>query len=93
MLSGIGPANELARHGVDVVHANDQVGANYQDHVGVPVTRQLQGISGLHGQDQGVAAIKHGLEFLMARRGLLTSNLLDAGACVDTDGDGRQMSV
>ena len=89
MLSGIGPANELAHHGVDVVHANDQVGANYQDHIGVPVTRQLHGISGLHGQDQGVAAIKHGLNFLMARRGLLTSNLLDAGACVDTDGDGR----
>ena len=64
MLSGIGPANELERHGVDVVHANDQVGANYsRSRRGTHVTRQLQGISGLHGQDQGVAAIKHGLEF------------------------------
>lgn len=89
MLSGIGPADVLARHGVEVVHANEHVGAHYQDHVGVPVTRELKGMSGLYGQDQGFAAMGHGLQFVVARRGLLTSNLLDAGACVDTDGDGR----
>ena len=38
MLSGIGPAAELRRHGLRVVHAMDGVGENYQDHVVVYMT-------------------------------------------------------
>lgn len=34
MLSGIGPADDLASHGVDVVRHSPQVGANLQDHPG-----------------------------------------------------------
>jgi len=89
MLSGIGPRDELDRHGIEVVHESDNVGRNYQDHVGAPVTRRLIGAKGLHGADNGLAALKHGIDYFVFRRGLLTSNLLDAGACVDTDGDGR----
>lgn len=88
-LSGIGPRDELDRHGIEVVHEADEVGRNYQDHVGAPVTRRLTGAKGLHGADKGLAALKHGIDYFMFRRGLLTSNLLQAGACVDTDGDGR----
>lgn len=89
MLSGIGPRDELARHGIDIVHEADEVGRNYQDHVGAPVTRRLTGAKGLHGADKGLAALKHGIDYFIFKRGLLTSNLLQAGACVDTDGDGR----
>ena len=89
MLSGIGPRDELGRHGIKVVHESDEVGRNYQDHVGAPVTRRLIGAKGLHGADKGLQALKHGIDYFVFRRGLLTSNLLDAGACVDTDGDGR----
>ncbi len=89
MLSGIGPRDELDRHGIDIVHEADEVGRNYQDHVGAPVTRRLLKPVGLHGSDKGVKALKHGLDYFVFRRGLLTSNLLDAGACVDTDGGGR----
>lgn len=38
MLSGIGPANELERLGIPVVHALEGVGANYQDHPVVYMT-------------------------------------------------------
>ena len=89
MLSGIGPRDVLDRHGIDVVHEADEVGRNYQDHVGAPVTRSLVGAQGLHGADKGLAALKHGFDYWLLGRGLLTSNLLQAGACVDTDGDGR----
>lgn len=89
MLSGIGPRDELTRHGIDIVHEADEVGRNYQDHVGAPVTRRLVGAKGLHNADKGLAALKHGIDYFIFRRGLLTSNLLQAGACVDTDGDGR----
>ena len=33
MLSGIGPIDELRRHGIEVVHALEGVGRNLQDHV------------------------------------------------------------
>ena len=89
MLSGIGPRDVLERHGVSIVHEANEVGRNYQDHVGAPVTRKLKGAYGLHGSDRGLKAIKNGFDYLVFKRGLLTSNLLQAGACVDTDGDGR----
>lgn len=89
MLSGIGPRDELDRHGIDIVHEADEVGRNYQDHVGAPVTRRLLKPVGLYGSDKGLKALKHGLDYYVFGRGLLTSNLLDAGACVDTGGDGR----
>ena len=89
MLSGIGPGDELQRHGIDVVHEADQVGRNLQDHVGTPVTRRLVRAKGLYGADRGVSALRHGVNYFGFGRGLLTSNLLQAGACVDTDGLGR----
>ena len=89
MLSGVGPRDELERHGIDIVHEADEVGRNYQDHVGVPVTRRLKNSEGLYGADKGLRALKHGIDYFVFNRGLLTSNLLEAGACVDTDGDGR----
>ena len=89
MLSGIGPAAELLRHGIDVVHDAVEVGANFQDHVGTPVTRHLKGIRGYHNQDKGFAALKHGINYFGFRRGVLTSNILDAGVCADTSGGGR----
>lgn len=89
MLSGIGPRDELERHGIDVVHEANEVGRNYQDHVGAPVTRRLTGMKGLHGADRGLAALKNGIDYFGLKRGLLMSNLLQAGACVDTTGSGR----
>lgn len=38
MLSGIGPPAELARHGIEVLHALPGVGENYQDHPVVYMT-------------------------------------------------------
>lgn len=89
MLSGVGPAAELGRHGIDLVHDAPEVGANYHDHVGTPVTFKLKDMRGYHNADKGLTAIKHGVDYFLLKRGLLTSNLLAAGACVDTDGDGR----
>lgn len=89
MLSGVGPAADLARHGIDLVYDASEVGANYHDHVGTPVTYKLKNAKGYHNGDKGLAAMKHGINYFLFRRGLLTSNLLSAGACVDTDGDGR----
>ncbi len=89
MLSGIGPADGLRTHGIEVLHDAAEVGANYHDHVGTPVTYKLKDAKGYHNADKGLTALKHGIDYFLFKRGLLTSNLLAAGACVDTDGDGR----
>jgi choline dehydrogenase len=89
MLSGIGPADILTRYGIDVVHEAPEVGANFQDHVGTPVTRRLNGKLGLYGADKGLRGMWHGAQYMMGKRGLLSSNLLQSGACVDTSGSGR----
>lgn len=89
MLSGIGPRDELERYGIDVIHEANEVGRNYQDHVGTPVTRRLTGQKGIHGEDRGLSALKNGIDYYGFKRGLLMSNLLQAGACVDTSGSGR----
>ena len=73
MLSGIGPADELRRHGIDVVHDAPEVGRNLQDHLLVPVnfrTRQRVGIV------PGLGAL---LRYLLFGRGPLTSNIAEAG--------------
>ena len=89
MLSGIGPKAHLQQHGVTVIHDSPEVGANYQDHVGAPLTARLSSNIGLHGSDKGLKALGHGLNYALFRKGLLTTNLLQGGACVDTDGTGR----
>ena len=89
MLSGIGPRDMLNRHGIEICQQAEGVGRNYHDHVGVPVTRKLLKKQGLFGADRGLAALRHGFDYFVLGRGLLNSNLLQAGACVDTSGEGR----
>jgi len=89
LLSGIGPKQQLQQHGINVVFDSPEVGENYQDHIGTPVTHKLRDATGLFGADKGLRALKHGFDYYVRNKGLLTSNLLSAGACVDTTGEGR----
>ena len=89
MLSGVGPAEHLRHHGIDVIADRRGVGANYQDHVATQIAIEFKKPIGLHGQDKGLKAIRHGLEYAFFRRGLLTSNIIECGGFVDSLGEGR----
>lgn len=89
MLSGVGPAEHLKEHGIDVVADLPGVGQNYQDHVLVPVDADLKSPISLMGQDRGWKAVSNGLQWMIFRTGVLTSNIVECGAFFDTDGDGR----
>ena len=84
MLSGIGPADELRRHGIELRHELPGVGCNLHDHVDVvqvldaPHLRDLFGLS-LHG---AIAAIKGIFEWRRQRSGLLTTNFAEAGGFI-----------
>lgn len=89
MLSGIGPAAHLREHGIEPLLDLPGVGQNYQDHVLVPVDADLKAPISLMGQDRGWRALSNGLQWILFRSGVLTSNIVECGAFFDTDGDGR----
>ncbi|MFY9210752.1 MAG: GMC family oxidoreductase N-terminal domain-containing protein [Aestuariivita sp.] len=89
MRSGLGPAAHLTDRGVDVVADLTEVGRNFQDHVAVPVEARLKNSISVHGHDSGLKGARHMLQYLTTRRGLLASNIIEAGGFVDTAGTGR----
>jgi choline dehydrogenase-like flavoprotein len=89
MLSGVGPAAHLNDHGIEVILDLPGVGENYQDHLLVPVDADLKQPISLMGQDRGWRAVSNGLQWLLFRSGVLTSNVVECGGFYDLDGDGR----
>lgn len=88
LLSGIGPAADLHQLGIAPV-ADLPVGRNYHDHLHVSVNAATLGAITLDGQDSGLKAMRNGVEWILFRRGVVSSNILEAGAFIDTTGDGR----
>ncbi len=89
MLSGLGPAQHLREHGIEVVADLPGVGANFQDHLSAPVYGRLREPISLLGHNRGLKAVRHWLQWKLFRTGLLTSNIVEAGGFFDLDGDGR----
>jgi len=89
MLSGIGPGAHLKDKGVPVLIDLPGVGKNMHDHLEVYVTAQIKQPISMLGENKGLRRIRHGLEWLLFRQGILTSNIAEAGGFFDTDGDGR----
>ncbi|CAN5635611.1 GMC family oxidoreductase N-terminal domain-containing protein [soil metagenome] len=85
MLSGIGDADELQRHDIRVVADLGGVGRNLQDHPIVGVRyRSSQPISLMNAESLQSLA-----QYLITRRGMLTSILAEGGGFVSTRGDDR----
>jgi len=79
MLSGVGPADQLRRAGVPVVHDLPGVGQNLQDHFDVFLIYQL---SGAHSYDKYKKLhwqFWAGLQYLLFRDGPITSNICEGG--------------
>jgi len=75
MLSGIGPAEHLAEHGIPLVHDLPGVGQNLRDHVMVPVAvRCAQRVTLRAATSPPQQAL-----FRDKRMGMMTSNLAEAG--------------
>lgn len=89
MLSGIGPADHLAEHGIAVQADLPGVGANLQDHHEVPVIATTKGKSGYFGQDTGWPMIRNGLQYLLFNSGPVTTTGIEACLFYDPDGGTR----
>ncbi len=84
MLSGIGPAEQLRTHGIAVVKDLAGVGANLQEHVGTHIVARVNGPT-INSDTHGWGAVRHGLNFLLHRRGAITSSMCHAQAFVRTE--------
>ncbi len=83
MLSGIGPAEHLKKHGIDVIADLPGVGQNLQDHPDVSIVARANGKYGYWGQDRGWNMIRNGIEFKLFKRGKITTTGLEAAAFVN----------
>jgi choline dehydrogenase len=85
MLSGLGPEDELRRHGIDVRAALPGVGANLQDHYEVPVVATTKGAYGYYGRDKGLPMILAGLQYLLFRSGPASTTGVETCAFLDPE--------
>lgn len=93
MLSGIGPEEELARHGISTAVALPGVGKNLQDHYECPVVATTKGAYGYYGQDRGWPMIKAGLQYLLFKSGPATTTGVETCAFYDPDGNNAEPTI
>ncbi len=86
LLSGIGTADELRSVGIESAHDLPGVGRNLHDHVDAYVCVRLKEPVSYTGQDRGLAAIRHGIEYMLFKTGAVTSNACEGGAFVNSEG-------
>lgn len=85
MLSGIGGAAELERHGLQVFHDLPGVGRNLQDHPSVPIAMpDPNGTAYALSWRSLPRALASPFSYLLARRGMLASNAAEAGGFLRT---------
>ena len=89
MRSGLGPAAHLREHGIEVILDRPSIGANFQDHLSVPIHGRCKDPISVLGEDKGFKGLKHFLQWYFFRTGIVTSNVVEGGGFLDLDGDGR----
>ena len=78
LLSGIGPADTLAKAGIETVHDLPGVGENLQDHLDVcTLVNSHKAIT-----YDGLNEVLAGLRYLLTRNGPAASNIAEAGAFI-----------
>ncbi len=86
MLSGIGPADHLREHGIEVRCHLPGVGANLQDHATVSVMWACTQLFPIHRANRPLNKLLAGTQWLLTRRGLASSNHFEAGGYVRGNG-------
>ena len=79
MLSGIGPADHLREHGIEVRNHLPGVGQNLQDHLMVEMMWACTRSFPLHRVDRPLNKLLAGAQWFLTRGGLASSNHFEAG--------------
>jgi choline dehydrogenase len=80
MLSGLGPADHLRAHGIDVVADLPGVGQNLHDHFGVDIVYELNGPHSFDKYNKPHWMAWAAIEYALFRKGPVASNIVEGGA-------------
>jgi choline dehydrogenase len=87
LLSGIGPADELRRHGIDVVLDQPRVGRNLHNHPAFALQYALAKPLSAYSYLNPVRAIGAGLRYAATRRGPFAQSYIATGGVFRTEAD------
>ncbi|AFU99410.1 GMC family oxidoreductase [Simiduia agarivorans] len=87
LLSGVGPADKLAAHGISQVHELPGVGENLQEHVDVLVVAKDKTATswGVLRPLQMLRNVRDLFRYIFRRDGMLSSTIAEAGAFIKSD--------
>ncbi len=83
LLSGVGPAGDLADHGIKVVHDLPGVGENLNDHFGIDIVAELNGHYSLDKYQKFHWMLWAGMQYVLFRTGPVCSNVVEGGVFWD----------
>jgi choline dehydrogenase len=84
-LSGVGPGNHLGGLGIEVVHANENVGRNLEDHVGINYTYKGRSATLNQLLRPWWGKLWVGMQYMLLRSGPLSLSMNNAGGFFRTD--------
>ncbi|CAB3965846.1 MULTISPECIES: GMC family oxidoreductase [Burkholderia] len=88
MLSGVGPKDELQRHGIEVVADLPGVGENLQDHPDFVVSYKTNSLDALGVSVRGgIKTLRDIRQYRASRQGTMTTNFAEGGAFLKTRPD------
>ncbi len=88
LLSGIGPGQMLAEHGITQIHEAPEVGRNLQDHLDISLVQHTATKIGFAFTWRGLSRLPGAIrEYRKQRTGLLTSNFAEAGIFTRSQAD------
>ena len=88
LLSGIGPGEELRRHGIDIAHELPGVGRNLQDHLDITIPYLSPSPHAMGLTLGGLAKVIKGIfEWRRQRTGIIASNSTESGGFVKSNPD------
>jgi|TARA_B100001750_G_scaffold55138_1_gene42003 choline dehydrogenase len=93
LLSGIGPADELKEHSIDVLHDLPGVGKNLQDHMDVYIAAECSQPVSYSGEDTGLRMIKNGVQYLLTKTGPVTACVAEAGCFIRSSDEVRSPDI
>jgi choline dehydrogenase-like flavoprotein len=93
LLSGIGPADDLAALGIPVVHDLPGVGRNLQDHLDLYVVSECTGDHTYDRFSRPHRMLWAGLQYVLFGGGPVASNLCEAGGFWYADPDARSPDI
>jgi|TARA_B100000780_G_scaffold67254_1_gene44434 choline dehydrogenase len=92
MLSGIGEAFELNKHGIECIHELKGVGKNLQDHLFFPICQQSKTQQGINHYIPLTKQLKAAWDYFVHKKGVFCSGPLEGMAFFDIDQKGGKVN-